>query len=56
MEFDKWEKLLKKEINIPEGLEEGTRLWFDAIQNFEDDHFDIELTTDEYFEASKRHT
>ena len=53
MEFEKWERLLKKEIHIPAGLEEGTRLWFEAIQNFEDEPFDIEWTTEEYFEGWK---
>ena len=53
MEYDKWEKLLKREINIPEGLDEGTRLWFEAIQNFDDDPFNIEWTTEEYFEGWK---
>ena len=53
MEYEKWEKLLKKEINIPEGLEEGTRLWFEAIQNFDDNPFVIDWTTEEYFDGWK---
>jgi hypothetical protein len=28
-------------------------LWFDAIQNFEEEPFDIEWTTEEYFEGWK---
>jgi hypothetical protein len=53
MEYEKWEKLLKKEINIPDRLEEGTRLWFEAIQDFSDDPFEIEWTTEEYFDGWK---
>jgi hypothetical protein len=53
MEYEQWEKLLRKEIKIPDGLEEGTRLWFEAIQDFSDEPFEIEWTTDEYFEGWK---
>ena len=34
-------------------MEEGTRLWFEAIQNFEDDPVKIEWTTAEYFQSRK---
>ena len=53
MEYDTWEKLLKKEINVPEDLEEGTRLWFEAIQQYDDDPINMEWTTAEYFESWK---
>ena len=53
MEYKEWEKLLKKEIKIPENLEEGTRLWFEAMQNFSDDPFEVDWTTEEYFEGWK---
>ena len=53
MEYNEWEKLLKNEINIPENLEEGTRLWFEAMQDFTDDPFEVDWTTEEYFEGWK---
>ena len=53
MEYDTWEKLLRKEIQVPEDLEEGTRLWFEAVQNFDDDPVTIEWTTEEYFQSWK---
>ena len=53
MEYDKWEKLHKKEIELPSDMEEGTRLWFEAIQNFDDNPKAIEWTTEEYFEGWK---
>ena len=49
MQYDEWEKVLRKEISIPENLEEGTRLWFEAIQNFQDDPIEIDWTSEEYF-------
>ena len=34
MEFDKWEDILKGSITLPrEGIEEGTRLWYDMIKS-----------------------
>jgi hypothetical protein len=53
MEYDQWEKLLRKEIKIPDGLEEGTRLWFEAIQDFSDEPFEVDWTTEEYFDGWK---
>ena len=53
MEYDIWEKLLRKEIQVPAELEEGTRLWFEAVQNFDDDPVTIEWTTEEYFQSWK---
>ena len=51
MDYETWEQLLHKNIQIPNDLEEGTRLWFDAIQNFEDNPIDLEWDTLEYFQA-----
>ena len=51
MNYEEWEKLLHQEIEIPEDLEEGTKLWFETIQDFEDNPLHIHWTTDEYFEG-----
>ena len=49
MNFEKWEALLKKEILLPnQDLEEGTRLWFEYIQRYEDRPMEIKWTTEEY--------
>jgi hypothetical protein len=35
MEYEKWEELfIRGEVDLPDDLEEGTKLWFDAIQDF----------------------
>ena len=53
MDYKKWEELLRGEVALPDGLEEGTKLWFEAIQDFEDDPIEIEWTTKEYFDSWK---
>ena len=53
MEYDKWEKLLHKEIDLPSDMEEGTRLWFEVIQNFDTTPLIIDWTTSEYYEGWK---
>ena len=53
MEYETWEKFLKKEVSIPDNLEEGTKLWFHAIQNFEDKPVRIDWSTEEYFASWK---
>ena len=54
MKYAEWEKLLKKEIDIPEDLEEGTKLWFNSIQDFDDNPIEIDWTTEEYFDNWKK--
>ena len=54
MKYEEWEKLLKKEIDIPDGLVEGTKLWFHSIQDFQDNPIVIDWTTDEYFDSWKK--
>ena len=53
MDYKKWEELLRGEVALPDGLEEGTKLWFEAIQDFEDDPIEIDWTTKEYFDSWK---
>ena len=53
MEYETWEKILKKEVYMPDNVEEGTKLWFHAIQNFEENPVRIEWSTEEYFESWK---
>ena len=54
MKYEEWEKLLKKEIDIPDDLEEVTKLWFHSIQDFQDNPIVIDWTTDEYFDSWKK--
>ena len=55
MEYDKWEEILKRNVTLPdEGIEEGTRLWYDMISNTTDDPFDIKWTTEEYCDSWKK--
>ena len=54
MEYEKWEKILKKEIDLPEDVEEGTRLWYEYIQNFDENTDDITWTTEEYCDSWKK--
>ena len=51
MDYNEWEKLLRQEIEIPEDLEEGTRLWYDAIQDIDDNPIQIDWTTEEHFKG-----
>ena len=53
MQYEEWEKLLRKEITLPEELEEGTKLWFEAIQNIDANPIDISRSTEEYFDSWK---
>ena len=46
--------MLKKEIDIPDDLEEVTKLWFHSIQDFQDNPIVIDWTTDEYFDSWKK--
>ena len=47
MQYEEWEKLLKNEIDLPTDMEEGTRLWFEAIQDFDENPIEINWTTQE---------
>ena len=50
MAFEKWEEILKGTIKIPEeGIEEGSRLWFNYIRSQKIENIDINWTTKEYF-------
>ena len=51
MEYEAWENLQRKQFHIPDDLEEGTRLWFEAIQQFEENPVEIKWSTTEYFES-----
>jgi len=55
MDFEKWEEIIKGKINIPlEGVEEGTRLWYNYIQSQDIQDIDTDWTTEEYFESWKK--
>jgi len=51
MDFDKWEEILKKAIKLPDDLEEGTQIWYDYIQNYDDNPEKITWTTEEYCDS-----
>jgi len=36
MDFAKWEEILTKSISLPPNMEEGTQIWYNYVQNFED--------------------
>jgi len=36
MDFAKWEEILTKSISLPPNMEEGIQIWYDYVQNFED--------------------
>ena len=55
MNFEKWEEILKGMIDIPEeGVEEGTRLWFNYIRSQKIENIEINWTTKEYFDGWKK--
>jgi len=51
MEFAKWEEILTKSISLPPNMEEGTQIWYDYVQNFEDNPEKIAWTTEEYCDS-----
>ena len=53
MDFETWDKVLRGVIPLPEeGVEEGTRLWYDYItKNNDIEPMDITWTTEEYFDS-----
>ena len=53
MDFDRWDEVLRGTIRLPdEGIEEGTRLWYEYItKNNDIEPIDITWTTEEYFES-----
>ena len=54
-DFNKWEEILKGLINLPvEGLEEGTKLWFEFMKSPTHQAFEIDWTAKEYFDGWKK--
>jgi hypothetical protein len=52
MHFDKWEEILKGKITLPEeGIDEGTRLWYNYVSSQELSDFKLSWTTEEYFDS-----
>ena len=53
MDFEAWDRVLRGLITLPEeGVEEGTRLWYDYITKDNDiEPIDITWTTEEYFDS-----
>jgi hypothetical protein len=55
MEYSKWEQILAGAITLPdEGIEEGTRLWYNMVSAPVGDSFDITWTTEEYIDSWKK--
>lgn len=55
MDFNKWEQILNGEIILPEeGIEEGTKLWYNLISTNKLDDFKLEWTPEEYFISWKK--
>mmetsp|Transcript_8494 Transcript_8494/g.16012 ORF Transcript_8494/g.16012 Transcript_8494/m.16012 type:complete len:1891 (+) Transcript_8494:4302-9974(+) len=55
MDFTKWEKILRGEIELPEeGIEEGTKLWYNLISSNKLESFKLDWTPVEYFESWKK--
>ena len=50
MNYERWEAILKKEVNV-DHIEEGTRLWFEYVQNFTESTESLEWTTKEYVDS-----
>jgi len=55
MEYEKWEEILRGNVSLPEeGIEEGTRLWYEYISSQQLRDFIITWTPEEYFESWKK--
>ena len=52
MDYEKWERILKGNIRLPEeGIEEGTKLWYEMMRSPDNDSFDLMWTTEEYCQS-----
>lgn len=52
LDFEKWEEILQGKIQLPEeGIEEGTRLWYQYVSSQALMDFNISWSTQEYFES-----
>ena len=53
-DFERWEEILHDLVTLPdEGVEEGTRLWFEFMSRGVPDATDISWTTEEFFKSWK---
>lgn len=53
--FKRWEEILQGSIPLPEGIDEGLRIWYEYISKAQSHTpFDLTWTTDEYVESWKR--
>ena len=58
-DYDRWEAFLRGEIELPEDLNEGTRLWLEGFQGIDITEEEPEITTDSYIKGwnkVKEHT
>lgn len=55
MEYDKWEDILVGNIKLPEdGIEEGTRVWYELMRLQNHEEFKINWTAEEYIESWRK--
>ena len=50
-DYERWEAFIRGEINLPDDLNEGTRIWLESFQNIDIQEEDPEITTDSYIKS-----
>ena len=57
--YDRWERFIAGEIDLPDGLEEGTKLWLKKFKGMKIEEKEIKISTEEYIKGwnkAKEHT
>ena len=58
-DYERWERFIAGEIELPEGLEDGTKLWLEKFKGMEIEEQEINLSTEDYvrgWNKVKEHT
>ena len=53
-DYSKWEDFLQGSVEIPDGLEEGTRKWLEKFKGLAPRHQDIQIIKEEYIKGWNR--
>ena len=53
-DYEQWERFLQGELTLPPGMDEGTRLWLNAIIQMPEEDVEIDITTKKYINSWKK--
>ena len=58
-DYNRWESFIAREIDLPDGLKEGTRQWLKKVKGMQIEEQEITISTEEYvrgWNKVKEHT